>query len=178
MKKLEGRKIAILVEDGFNKKETEKIKKTLDKDGAKTHLVSPRMGKVISWDLEDWDSKFNVDANLDYAEPSYYDGLILTGGVLSAEKLKSNEIAVLFVRYFLEHSKPVAAISHGTWLLTGFPLYIKNKKMTALPALKSDLENAGAILMNEPVVTDQNIVTCKDENDILVFFSAITMAFK
>src|SRR5438045_2961991 len=115
--KLAGKKVAILVTDGFEQVELTGPKEALEKAGAETHIISPAGSTVKGWDETDWGKKFPVDIPLKKANPDDYDALLLPGGVMNPDKLRMEEKAVEFVRAFFDESKPVAAICHGPQLL-------------------------------------------------------------
>jgi protease I len=78
---LEGRKVAILVEDGFERVELVEPRKALDQAGAETRIVSPKNKRVRGWNFTDWGDELPVDVPLDRAQPSDFDALLLPGGV-------------------------------------------------------------------------------------------------
>src|SRR4051812_17579039 len=112
---LDGKKVAILVENGFEQVELAEPKRALEEAGAKTQIVSPQNGTVLGWQSTNWGDKFPVDVPLDRASAEDYDALLLPGGVMNPDKLRMNPKAVQFVRAFFENHKPVAAICHGPW---------------------------------------------------------------
>ncbi|GAA4306346.1 type 1 glutamine amidotransferase domain-containing protein [Nibribacter koreensis] len=166
--KLTGKKIAILVEKGFEQVELEKPKTALEEAGAETHIISPKSGKVKAWDMTDWGKEFDVDKKLEDVVAADYDGLLLPGGVMNPDYLRANEQAVAFVRAFNESSKPIAAICHGPWTLIEADA-VKGRQMTSWPSLRTDLTNAGANWVNEEVVTDKGLVTSRKPEDIPAF---------
>jgi protease I len=167
-KKLEGKIIAILVEKGFEQVELEKPRQALDEAGAHTVLISPQSDSVKAWDSTDWGKEFTVDQNLKEAQATDYDGLLLPGGVMNPDYLRTNEQAVAFVRAFSESGKPIAAICHGPWTLIEAGA-VKGRKVTSWPSLETDLRNAGAQWVDEEVVTDKGIVTSRNPDDIPAF---------
>jgi protease I len=165
---LTGKTIAILVENGFEQVELTEPKKALEEAGARTEVVSPQKGKVKGWNHKEWGEEITVDTQLDKADPSEYDGLLLPGGVMNPDKLRINEKAVQFVRRFFEEAKPVAAICHGPWLLVEAKV-VDGRRVTSYPSIRTDLENAGADWVNEEVVVDQGLVTSRKPDDIPAF---------
>ncbi|QHL88560.1 DJ-1/PfpI/YhbO family deglycase/protease [Nibribacter ruber] len=166
--KLTGKKIAILVEKGFEQVELEKPKTALEEAGAETHIISPQSGKVKAWDSKDWGKEFDVDKKLEDVVAADYDGLLLPGGVMNPDYLRANEQAVAFVRAFNEAGKPIAAICHGPWTLIEADA-VKGRQVTSWPSLRTDLTNAGANWVNEEVVTDKGLVTSRKPEDIPAF---------
>jgi protease I len=168
MKTLEGKKVAILTEDGFEEVELTSPKKALEEAGATVHIVSPKSGQVKAWDQDHWSIEVPVDINLEEADEDSYDALVLPGGVMNPDKLRQNETAVSFAKAFLEEGKPVAAICHGPQLLIETK-HLQGREMTSYPSLKTDLQNAGATWYDKEVVTDQGLVTSRTPKDLEAF---------
>jgi protease I len=165
---LHGKKVAILVTDGFEQVELTDPRRALDAAGATTHLVSPKDGRVRGWDHTDWGEEFDVDVALSDARDEDYDALLLPGGVMNPDKLRTDEAAVRFVRAFFGAKKPVAAICHGPWLLVEADV-ARGRTLTSYPSIRTDLENAGATWVDEEVVVDEGLVTSRNPDDLPAF---------
>lgn len=165
---LTGKKVAILVEKGFEQIELTEPKKALEAAGAQTQIISPQRDKVKSWDRTDWGKDFTVDVALDEARADEYDALLLPGGVMNPDKLRRNEKAQKFVRTFFEAGKPVAAICHAPWTLIDAGV-AEGRTMTSYPSLQLDLQNAGAEWVDREVVVDNGLVTSRKPDDIPAF---------
>lgn len=167
---LNGKKVAILVADGYEQSEFEKPREALEKAGATTYVISPSDDQVRAWDGEanNWGTSADVDLPLDEARAEDYDALLLPGGVKNPDTLRTIPDAVQFVRGFFEAGKPVAAICHGPWLLVEADV-ARGRRVTSYPSIKTDLKNAGAEWSDEPVVTDQGLVTSRKPSDIPQF---------
>ncbi|MGA9529709.1 MAG: type 1 glutamine amidotransferase domain-containing protein [Terriglobales bacterium] len=165
---LAGKKIAILVADGFEQVELLKPRKALDEAGAVTQIVSPAGSKVKGWDMKDWGEEVDVDIDLDKADPADFDGLQLPGGVMNPDHLRMNPKAVDFVKRFFQSGKPVAAICHAPWTLLEAGV-VRGRRITSWPSLKTDLKNAGAEWVDEEVVRDGNLITSRKPDDIPAF---------
>ena len=165
---LKGKRVAILVADGFEQVEMTKPRQALNEAGARTELVSPSRSEVQSWNHHEKSDKFSVDVPLNSADPSKYDALLLPGGVVNPDMLRTLPKAVEFVKSFFEHHKPVAAICHGPWMLVEADA-VRGKRVTSWPSLKTDLKNAGAQWADEEVILDQGIVTSRKPDDIPAF---------
>ncbi len=166
--KLNGKKVAILVADGFEQIEMTAPRKALEEEGAITHLITPGNDMVKGWQHTEWGDRFDADVRLEKANADNYDALMLPGGVMSPDTLRMNPDAVAFVKEFVRSGKPIAAICHGQWTLieTGA---VKGRTMTSWPSLKSDLKNAGATWVDEEVVVDNGLITSRKPNDIPAF---------
>lgn len=176
MAQLEGKKIALLVANGFEQVELTGPKEALEKAGAEALIVSIEKEKVKAWDQTDWGDEFRVDMPIEEASAQDFDGIVLPGGQLNPDFLRVNEKAVQFVKDFAGQDKPIAAICHGPWTLIEADL-VKNKKMTSYPSIQTDLKNAGANWVDEEVVIDNGLITSRKPDDIPAFNQAIIEAF-
>jgi len=167
-KNLNGKKVAILVTNGFEQIELEDPKKALEAAGAQTQIVSPDPGTVFGWQHTNWGDKFAVDVPLARASAQDYDALLLPGGVMNPDKLRMNQQAVEFVRSFFDAGKPVAAICHGPWMLIEAGV-VKGRTLTSYPSLQTDLKNAGAKWVDREVVVDNGLVTSRNPDDLPAF---------
>jgi protease I len=165
---LSGCKIAILVAEGFEQVELTEPKKALESARAETSIVSPVKGKVRGWHHFDKGDYFNVDVTLDQAKPQEFDALLLPGGVVNPDQLRTMPQAVQFIREFFDGGKPVAAICHGPWTLIEADA-VRGRRLTSWPSLKTDLKNAGANWTDSEVVTDNGLVTSRKPDDIPAF---------
>jgi len=165
---LRGKRIAALVENGFEQSELFEPKKALEDAGAKVDIVSPQKSTVKGWKHTDWGQDVNVDVQLDGANANDYDAILLPGGVMNPDKLRGNDRAVRFVKSFVDAKKPIAAICHGPWTLieTGI---VGGRTMTSWPSLKTDLRNAGATWVDQECVNDNGLVTSRKPDDIPAF---------
>lgn len=162
---LNGKKVAILVADGFEQSELVEPRAALERAGAQTAVVSPKEGSVRGWDEDDFGDSVNVDVPLNRASADDYDALLLPGGVMNPDTLRTVPEAVQFVSHFFEAGKPVAAICHGPQLLIEADV-VRGRRLTSYPSIRTDLVNAGAEWIDEPVVTDQGLVTSRRPADI------------
>jgi protease I len=160
MPQLDGKKVAIVVADGFEQVELTEPKKSLEQAGAKTEIVSPAKGKVKGWNHTEWGDQFPVDVPVEQARAENYDALLLPGGVMNPDKLRPNEFVLQFVRDFFNAGKPVAAICHGPWTLIDAGL-VDGRKVTSYESIQMDLKNAGAHWVDAEVVVDSGLVTSR-----------------
>src|SRR3984957_74918 len=165
---LNGKKVAILVADGFEQVELTEPRKALDEAGAKTQIVSPAKGHVQGWKHFDKADKFPVDVPLEHARAEDFDALLLPGGVANPDQLRTLPKAVAFVRAFFDSGKPVAAICHGPWTLVEADV-VSGRTITSWPSLKTDLKNAGAQWVDREVVVDDGLVSSRKPDDIPAF---------
>ena len=167
-KALSGKKIAILVADGFEQVELTGPKEALEAAGAEIEIVSPAEGEVQGWNHDEKADRFPVDMPLNLARSDDYDALVLPGGVRNPDELRRLTRAVEFVDGFFATGKPVAAICHAPWLLIETEV-IKDRNITSWPSLKTDLTNAGARWVDREVVVDNGLITSRKPQDIPAF---------
>jgi len=175
-KRLENKKVAILVENGFEQVELTEPRKALDEAGAETKIVSPVEGKVKGWQHTEWGDKFDVDVPLAQARADQFDALLLPGGVMNPDKLRRNEQALNFVKGFFDAGKPVAAICHGPWTLIDAGV-ARGRRMTSWASIQTDLKNAGVQWVDEEVVVDSGLVTSRGPKDIPAFNKKVIEEF-
>ena len=174
-KNLQGKRVAILATDGFEQVELTEPKKNLEDAGAKVTVLSLKPGEIKGWDHTDWGKSVKVDALVKDAKPDQFDALVLPGGQMNPDVLRTDSHAVTFVRTFVESGKPVAAICHGPWTLIEADV-VRGKTMTSRPSVRTDLKNAGAHWVDEPVIVDGNLITSRKPDDIPAFSQAIVEA--
>lgn len=165
---LRGKKVAILTENGFEEVELTSPRQALQEAGAEVHIVSPQKDKVKAWNHDHWSIELPVDRTLDQARPEDYDALVVPGGVLNPDQMRTNPDCVDFARSFLQSGKPVASICHGPQLLieTG---ELNGRTMTSYPSVRTDLVNAGVNWQDKEVVTDKGLVTSRSPKDLPAF---------
>ena len=173
---LEGLKVAILVDDGFEQVELVEPRKALDQAGAETRVVSPKAERVCGWDFTDWGDELPVDVPLDGARPDDFDALLLPGGVFNPDSLRMQPKAVAFVKAFFDAGKPVASICHGPWTIIEAGV-AHGRRIASWPSLKTDLRNAGAEWVDQEVAVDGNLVTSRKPDDIPAFNRAMIDLF-
>jgi protease I len=165
---LRGKRIAALVDDGFEQVELTEPKQALEGAGAHVDVVSPQPQKVKGWQHTKWGDEFSVDQRLDSATAGEYDALLLPGGVMNPDRLRTNEKAVALVKAFADAGKPIAAICHGPWTLIDAGV-VRGRTLTSWPSLATDLRNAGANWVDEECVNDNGLVTARKPADIPAF---------
>jgi len=176
MAALNGKRVAILVAEGFEQVEMVEPRKALEGAGARTFLVSPAKDEVQGWKHFDKADRFEVDVPLERAKPEEYDALLLPGGVANPDQLRGNPKAVQFAKHFVDSRKPVGVICHGPWTLIEAGA-VKGRTITSWPTLRTDLQNAGAKWVDREVVVDHGIVSSRKPDDIPAFNRKIVEAF-
>jgi protease I len=176
VEQLSGMRVAILATDGFEQSELFDPMKALEEAGAEVDIISLKYGDIKAWSDGNWGKTIEVDKVVKDAHASDYDAIMLPGGVLNPDRLRIDQDTINFVKDFTSSGKPVAAICHGpqTLIETGF---VKGKKMTSWPSLKTDLTNAGAKWEDSEVVVDNGLVTSRKPADIVAFNKKMIEAF-
>jgi protease I len=166
-------KIAILATDGVEQVELEQPRDAVRDAGAQAELLSLDDGEIqaMNSDLEPADT-FSVDRKVGDVAVDDYDGLLLPGGTCNPDRLRMDDQAVSFVREFVTSGKPVAAICHGPWTLVEADV-VRGRRLTSFPSVRTDLGNAGATVVDEEVVIDDNIITSRNPDDLPAFCEAI-----
>jgi protease I len=167
-RKLEGKKVAILAADMFERVELEEPRKALEEAGATTEVISIHDGEIQGFDHFDPADTVKVDKTVEEVSVDDYDALLIPGGVGNPDQLRGDENAVAFVREFGEAKKPMAVICHGPWMLVESGL-ARGRKLTSWPTLQTDIRNAGGEWVDEEVVVDDGIVTSRKPDDIPAF---------
>jgi protease I len=168
METLKGLKVAILITDGFEQVEMVEPRKALNEAGASTRIVSPKSEQVRGWKSTGWGDTFPVDVPLDRAQAADFDALLLPGGVMNPDKLRTEPKAVEFVKAFFAAEKPVGVICHGPWTVIEAGA-ARGRKIASWPSLKTDLQNAGAEWLDQECVVDGNLVSSRKPDDIPAF---------
>jgi len=171
-KTLQGIKIAMLACDGFEESEMVEPRKALQKAGAMVELIAPEKNHIKGWKHDRWTKEYKVNVKLENAKPQQYDAIVLPGGVMNPDKLRTYKKAVAFVNHFFNNKKLVAAICHApmTLIETG---KLKNRRLTSYHSIQTDLKNAGAKWQDKRVVIDKALITSRKPDDIPAFNKAI-----
>ena len=167
---LEGKSVAVLIAPrGTEEPEFSKPKQAIEEAGGKVTVVSFEAGvaRTVNSDLDEGGS-YTIDKTFSDVKADDFDGLVVPGGTVGADKLRGSAEAVDFIRAFFDQKKPVAAICHAPWTLIEAGV-LKGRTLTSYPTLKVDIENAGGAWTNEEVVVDKGLVTSRDPDDLPAF---------
>lgn len=175
-RRLEGRRIAALVADGFERVELVVPLRALRAAGATVDVVSLRRGRIRGVDLHLPARRVRVDETVDSADPGDYDGLLLPGGFINPDLLRQSAPAREFVRAVAARDKPVATLCHGPWVLASAGL-LDGRTLTSWPGIRDDLVHAGATWLDEELVRDGNLTTSRGPQDMAAFVRGMLDAF-
>lgn len=176
IRRLAGRKIAVLATDGFEKVELVIPLRALQLAGAKVDIVSLRKGRIRGVNLHMPATRVGVDKLVTEAEPDSYDGLLIPGGFINPDLLRQSAAARDFVRAFDHSGKPIVTLCHGPWVLASAGL-LTGRTLTSWPGIRDDLVNAGATWLDREVVQDRNLVTSRGPQDMRAFVPAMLDVF-
>jgi protease I len=174
---LNGKKSAILATDGVEQAELVEPRKAVESAGGKTELLSLESGEIqaMNSDINPAD-KFKVDKPISEASADDYDGLILPGGTVNADRLRMDDDVISFVQSLFKDAKPVGVICHGPWTLVEADL-VRDRTLTSFPSLRTDIRNAGGNVVDEEVVVDQGLVSSRNPDDLPAFCAKIVEEF-
>ena len=169
---LSGKRILIMATDGFEESELFGPLDLLMDRGAEVRLASPTRSPIQATVLDDPGRVIRPDMPIEEVEVATFDALILPGGVLNPDALRLHSGAIGLIRTFVAAGKAVGAICHGPWLLVEADV-LRGRSATCWPSIATDLRNAGARLVDQPAVTDGNIITSRQPDDVPAFVDAI-----
>jgi protease I len=180
MTEIQQARILVLATDGFEQSELLVPLEQLRARGAKVEVAAPdktmEPGQITAWDGEaekpGWGQKVPVDRKLAEVRAEDYDAIVLPGGQINPDKLRTEPQAVKLVQDFAAGGKVVAAICHGPWLLAEAGL-AKGRTLTSFASIRTDMKNAGANWVDQEVVTDKGIVTSRSPKDLDAFVAKI-----
>jgi protease I len=172
-KELSGKRVAVLATNGVEQAELVEPRKAVEQAGASTELLSLDTDDIQAYhhDTEPGDT-FSPDKAVSKAEVSDYDALILPGGVGNPDHLRTDEHAVQFVHDFVTSGRPVGVICHGPWTLVEADV-VHGRTLTSYPSIRTDIRNAGGIVVDEEVVIDGNLISSRNPGDLPAFCAAL-----
>ncbi|MFE4358771.1 type 1 glutamine amidotransferase domain-containing protein [Kitasatospora sp. NPDC056800] len=178
---LTGRVIAFLVAPyGAEQVELTDPWQAVAESGGTPRLLSTAEGRVRTVRHHAEGDTFAVDALVAEADPAAYDGLVLPGGVANPDRLRLDRPAVAFVHACCAAGRPVAAICHAAWTLIEADA-VRGRTLTSWPSLRTDLVNAGAHWVDEPVHVCHDgpgpLVTSREPGDLPLFDDAFVTEF-
>ena len=165
-------RVLIVATDGFEEWELFGPREILQKRGAEVVLASLTLEPIQATVHDDPGKTIRPDLVIDEARADDFDALILPGGVRNPDHLRIHGNVIALILSFAERGKPIGAICHGPWLLVEADL-LRGRTATSWPSIRTDLRNAGAKVVDEAAVTDGNIVTSRNPDDVEAFTDAL-----
>jgi len=170
--KLSEARVLIVATDGFEEWELFGPRQILQERGAEVVLASLKRDPIQATVHDDPGKTIRPDLTIDEANADDFDALILPGGLRNPDQLRIHGNVTALIARFAEQDKPVGAICHGPWLLVEADL-LRNRMATSWPSIRTDLRNAGAMVVDESAVTDGKIVTSRNPDDVEAFTNAL-----
>lgn len=185
---LKGKKIAVLVADGFEEIEltgpvwyfkelgatveivAPKYNPALERYGlmypemSKTHVMAIQYLQPVGW--------IRFDRTADQIKVSDYDAVFIPGGAWNPDNLRNDKDVIKFIRDFNQSGKLIAAICHAPVVLASADI-LKGRTLTGYWNIQVDLKNAGGTIVEQPVVTDRNLITSRHPIDVADFSRAV-----
>lgn len=175
MAELSHARVLMIATDGFEESELMKPRQALLDAGATVTLASLKMDPITGESGGEKGESITPDMLVSDVDSANYDALVLPGGVHNPDTLRMDATTIDLVEAFFEDGKTVAAICHAPWLLVEADI-VDGKRATSWPSVRTDLENAGATVVDEEVVVDGNLITSRNPDDIPAFVDAIKAA--
>jgi len=169
---LSGKRVAILVEDGFEDRELTGPRDALQAAGAAITIVGPTAGAQFRG--KRGEATVTADLAAGSARARDFDALVIPGGY-APDKMRMRHAMVDFAREVIDAGKPVAAICHGPQLLISANA-LRGRTLTCWPSIAIDVKNAGGLYVDKPVVEDGNLITSRKPDDVPMFADAIIRA--
>lgn len=172
---LNGTRVAVLIAPrGTEEPEFVEPRDALVRAGASVTIVGIEAGtgETVNNDL-DPGCTYDVDSTVGDVSVDDFDAVVVPGGAVGADKLRASPDVAALLRAFADARKPMAVICHAPWVLIEAGL-AKGRRLTSFPSLRTDLENAGAVWVDEEVVIDDGLITSRDPSDLPAFTSALT----
>ncbi len=169
--------IAFLLHNHFEQAEYEDVNNKLKDKGYKTLLITTDKDKEVQGMKQDVNKgdTFTADLFAKDAKADEYDALVLPGGTVNADTIRSNKEAHSIIKAINDAGKPLAVICHAPWVLINTGI-ANGRTLTAYQTLQMDLENAGAKFVDKTVQVDGNLITSRNPDDIKNFVDAIDKA--
>ena len=174
-KRLIGKKVAIIVGNGFHESHMTDTQKTLTSLGAASMVVSSEIGVVNGWHEGSWGHNFFVNSGLNKVLPSHYDALLVPGGERSMLGLSGNAHAKRIVKGMLDSGKPVGVVGRAGLLLAAAECVV-GRTLTGNPEIKEKVTAAGARWIAETVAIDGNLISSAGQEDLPAFIDAFVAA--
>ncbi len=171
---LVGKRIAILVEEGFEDAELVEPLRAMKDAGARITIVGS--GSQESYQGKRGRAKIRVDTTAGEVEAREFDAIIVPGGY-APDRMRLHQPMIDLVRQAHQAGKIIAAVCHGPQLLISADI-VRGRRVTSWPSVAVDLKNAGANWVDEPVAIDGNIITSRKPADLPRFNKAIIEAIR
>jgi protease I len=168
MSNLHELRVAVIATDGVEEVEVTSPVQTLRETGARVDIISDHPGEIQGFQHHDKAGKVKVDRSLNEVSPNEYDALVLPGGALNADQMRTNSKVRQFIYEMDRAGRPMAVICHAPWELISAGV-IRGRTLTSWPTIQDDVRNAGGRWEDREVVVDANLVTSRGPKDLPAF---------
>lgn len=170
--RLAGRRIAILIEEGFSAREVLDPVSVLSGEGAEVVLV----GNTTRAPYRDKTGAVEVAATLTAgaAKAKDFDAIVIPGGH-APDRMRMRHAMVELVTDAMTMGKPVGAICHGAQVLITANA-LRGRTLTCWPSISVDVKNAGGLYVDRPAVRDGNLITARKGDDVPAFLETVIQA--
>ena len=165
---LEGKRIAVMVDQGYQELEIWYPYYRFIEAGADVKLVGPKAKTTYPSKLG-YPCETHVAAG--EVKGSDFDAIVIPGG-WAPDFMRRDASMIRFLQQAVDADKVIAAICHGGWMLCSTGA-VKGKLATCFVAIKDDLINAGANYVDQDVVVDGNLITSRKPDDLPAFCKAM-----
>lgn len=172
--RLQGKRVAVLLEEGFEDLEFWVTVMRLREEGAQTVIVGTEGNKTVHG-KNGLSAKSDVAA--DHVKPDDFDALVVPGG-WAPDKLRRYESIKSFVHGVYAQGKIVGLICHAGLVAISAGIIQKGHPATGSLGIKDDLINAGAIWVDRPALTDGQLVWGRVVADIPDFCRELVKAIE
>jgi protease I len=162
-------RVACLIDSGFEDEEFRRPVAALRDTGHNVDLVGLSAGRRLKG--RNGLTAARCDRSVEMCRTDQYDAVLIPGGY-SPEHLREHADVVAFVRDMARLRRYIFAISRGPQLLLSAEM-VRGRHMTAFPTIQGDLRQAGALVSDEEVVVDGNLITSRRVEDLPAFVDAI-----
>lgn len=169
------KRVLIMASDGFEQDELFVPLELLRGEGCTVALAAPSMTPIQATVLDDPGRTIRPDLTIAEAKAGEWDALLLPGGLINPDHLRTRPEAVALVRAFANAGNVMGAICHGPWLLVEADV-LRGVRATGWRSIRTDLRNAGAIVTEGPVERDGTIVTAVGPDNSADFARALLAA--
>jgi protease I len=169
---LAGKKVAVLVDDGFEDLEFWVPLMRMEEEGAEVTVVGTKGGRVVH--SKSGGLTASIDCAAGDVRPDDFDAVIIPGG-WAPDKLRRSEAVTTLVRGLHDQGKIVAMICHAG--LVGISAgIVKGHRATGSLGIRDDLVNAGATWVDQPAFRDRNLVWGRVVPDVPAFCRELVAA--
>jgi protease I len=167
--KLQGKKIAVLIESDFYEKEIFYYEHRFPEEGLELHFLTRLWGQTsLTFAGHEYKAPFSASESFEGMSDEQlrsFAAIIVPSGMVSDRLRYTDDVnklapATEFVRRaFAEKSVLKGIICHGMWLIAPTPELVRGRPVTCHNNLVGDVRNMGAIYTDQDVVVDGDLIT-------------------